>query len=219
MKCMLRWPAAGIPHVRVTSNQLPGSHQTIFPPGVVVAGAAQRPPIARVPALVEQLALFGQAAAVGAAQRIGVQRFEHAVPLALPQLLRPCPAAMAAAVAVAGGAVVTVHWATSVVAGWQAHHAAVDTALIIVLPLRCVSRTLLLVGWHGASRGVWRRCRCPRRAAAAGAGPLTSRAPPLSHLVARRKRPKGGEARWRNEVSGSAAELRRAHQERTVRRN
>lgn len=72
---------------------------------------------------------FGQAAAVGAAQRIGVQRFEHAVPLALPQLLWPRPAAMAAAVAVAGGAVVTVHWVTSVVAGWQAHHAAVDTAL------------------------------------------------------------------------------------------
>ena len=56
-----RWLAAFVPHVRVASHQLPGPHQPIVPPRVVVARAAQRPAVARVAALVEQLALCSRA--------------------------------------------------------------------------------------------------------------------------------------------------------------
>lgn len=73
---------------------------------------------------------FGQAAAVGAAQRIRVKCFQHAMPLTLPQRFRPRPAAAAAAVAVAGGAVVAVQWMAAVAAGRQARNAAVDAALL-----------------------------------------------------------------------------------------
>lgn len=72
---------------------------------------------------------FGQAAAVGAAQRIGVKYFQHAMPLALPQRFRPRPAAAAGAVAVAGGAVVAVQRVAAVAAGRQARNAAVHAAL------------------------------------------------------------------------------------------